>query len=44
MNKTINKSLLPIGKVMPELQLKQPGFIYSACGSFSKHREIMFWL
>ena len=24
---------------MPELHLKQPGFIYSACGPFSKHRE-----
>ena len=24
---------------MPELHLKQPGFTYSACGPFSKHRE-----
>ena len=23
---------------MPELHLKQPGFIYSACGLFTKHR------
>ena len=22
---------------MPELHLKQPGFTYSACGSFMKH-------
>ena len=22
---------------MPELHLKQPGFIYSACGLFTKH-------
>ena len=24
---------------MPELHLTQPGFTYSACGPFSKHRE-----
>ena len=24
---------------MPELHLKQPGFPYSTCGSFTKHRE-----
>ena len=24
---------------MPELHLKQPGFIYSACGPLTKHRE-----
>ena len=24
---------------MPELHLKQPEFTYSACGSFTKHRE-----
>ena len=24
---------------MPELHLKQPGFPYSACGSFTKHCE-----
>ena len=24
---------------MPELHLKQPGFTYSTCGSFTKHRE-----
>ena len=24
---------------MPELHLKQPGFNYSACGPFAKHRE-----
>ena len=26
-------------KFMPELHLKQPGFTYSACGPFTKHRE-----
>ena len=24
---------------MQELHLKQPGFTYSACGPFTKHRE-----
>ena len=24
---------------MPELYLKQPGFTYSVCGPFTKHRE-----
>ena len=24
---------------MPELHLKQPGFTYSACVTFTKHRE-----
>ena len=39
MNKIINKFLLTGNKFMPELHLKQPGFIYSACGPFTKDRE-----
>ena len=39
MNKIINKFLLTGDKFMPELHLKQPGFTYSACGTFTKHRE-----
>ena len=39
MNKIINKRSLTGHKFMPELHLKQPGFIYSACGPFTKHRE-----
>ena len=39
MNNIINKFLLIADKFMPELQLKQPGFTYSACGPFTKHRE-----
>ena len=39
MNKTINKFLSTKDKFMPELHLKQPGFTYSACGTFTKHRE-----
>ena len=40
MNKIINKCLLTGDKFIPELHLKQPGFTYSACGPFTKHREI----
>ena len=39
MNKIINKFLLIRDKFMPELHLKQPGFTYSACELFTKHRE-----
>ena len=24
---------------MPEMHLQQPGFTYSACGKFAKHKE-----
>ena len=39
MNKIINKFLLTGKKFMPELNLKQLGFTYTACGPFTKHRE-----
>ena len=39
MNKLINKFLLAGDKFMPALHLKEPGFRYSACGPFTKHRE-----
>ena len=39
MNKIINKFLLTGDKFMPGLNLKQPGFIYSVCEPFNKHRE-----
>ena len=39
MNNTINKFLLAGDKFMPEIHLKQPGFTYSACGPFTKHKE-----
>ena len=39
MNKIINKFLLTEDKFMPELHLKQLGFIDSACRPFTKHRE-----
>ena len=39
MNAIINKFLLTGNKFMAEMHLKQPGFTYSACGPFTKHRE-----
>ena len=39
MNEIVNKSLLVGDKSMLELHLKQPGFTYSACGSFTKNKE-----
>ena len=39
MNEINNKFLLADDKFMPEMHLKQPGFIYSACGPFSKSKE-----
>ena len=39
MNNTINKFLLAGNKFMPEMHLRQPGFTYSACGPFTKHKE-----
>ena len=39
MNKIINKFLLTGDNFMPELHLKQPGFTYSTCEPFTKHRE-----
>ena len=39
MNKVINKFLLVGDKFMPEIQLRQPQFVYSACGPFTRHKE-----
>ena len=39
MNNTINKFLLAGDKFMPEMHLRQPGFTYSACCPFMKHKE-----
>ena len=39
MNNIINKFLLAGDKFMPEMQLKQPGFTYSACGPFPKNKQ-----
>ena len=39
MNNVINKILLAGDKFMPEMHLRQPQFIYSACGPFTRHKE-----
>ena len=39
MNEIVNKFLLAGDKFMPEMDLKQHGFTYSACGPFTKNRE-----
>ena len=41
MNEIVNKFLLAGDKFMPEMHLKQPGFTYSACGSFTKNKKII---
>ena len=39
MNEIINKFLLVGDTFMPEMQLRQPRFVYSACGPFTRHKE-----
>ena len=39
MNEIVHKFLLAGDKFMPEIHLKQLGFSYSACGSFTKNKE-----
>ena len=39
MNNVINKFLLAGDKFMPEMHLRQPRFVYSACGPFTRHQE-----
>ena len=41
MNEIVNKFLLAEDKFMPEMHLKQLGFTYSACGSFTKNKKII---
>ena len=38
-NDIINTFLLAGDKFMPEMHLRQPGFIYSACGPFTKIKK-----
>ena len=40
MNEIGNKFLLVGDKFMLEMHLKQPGFTYSACGPFTKKKEL----
>ena len=39
MNEIVNKFLLVSDEFMPKMDLKQPGFTYSACGPFIKNKE-----
>ena len=39
MNNVINKFLLAGDTFMPEMHIKQPQFVYSACGPFTRHKE-----
>ena len=39
MNQIVNKFLLAADKFMPEMQLRQPGFTYSACGPFTRNKQ-----
>ena len=39
MNNVINKFLLAGDKFMLEMHLRQPRFVYSACGPFTRHKE-----
>ena len=39
LNEIVNKFSLVGDKFMPEMNLKQPGFTYSACGPFTKNKE-----
>ena len=39
MNEIVNKFLLAGDKFMPEMHLRQPQFVYSACGPFTKNKK-----
>ena len=39
MNKIVDKFLKIGDKFIPETHLRQPGFTYSACGSFNKNKQ-----
>ena len=41
MNEIVNKFLLAVAKFVVEIHLKQRGFTYSACGPFTKNKEII---
>ena len=39
MNEIVNKFLLAGDKFVSEMHLRQPGFTYSTCGTFTKNKE-----
>ena len=38
MNEIVNNFLLAGDKFMPEMHLRRPQFVYSACGPFTKNK------
>ena len=38
MNEIVNKFLLAGDKFIPEMHFRQPQFVYSVCGQFSKNK------
>ena len=41
MKEIVNKFFLSGDQFMPEIYLKQPVFTYSACGPFTKNKEVI---
>ena len=41
MNEIVNKYLLKGDKFMPDIHFKQLGLTYSACGPFTRNKEII---
>ena len=41
MNEIVNKFLLVGDKFMPKIHLRQCKFTYSACGAFTRNKEII---
>ena len=39
MNQIVNKFLLAGNNFMPEANLRQAGFTYSACGAFTRNKQ-----
>ena len=39
MNEIVNKILLEGDKYMIEMYLRQPGFLHSGCGTFTKNKK-----
>ena len=39
MNEKVNKFLLAEDTFLPEMHLRQPGFLYSACGPFTRNKK-----
>ena len=39
MNQIVKKFSLAEDKFMPEMHLRQPGFIYSTCGPFTRNKQ-----